>query len=786
MKQQAVFKISVVAAALLAVYGQVRAGEGEDLVKELTRPDSSISFGASNLSGNNQQLGRYDGLAKKGSNGILDLSVRKRDEDTGTWMSLTGSRLGLDSRELKGTYEVQGNWGIGLDYSETPSRDPKTYMTGVQGIGSNRLQYGTVMGVALAAGTANAYQAALYPATNEVHLGTKRENTTLTGMKYLMPDLAFNFSFKNEDKKGTQIGSRGVNPEFFVTPIDWNTKQADASLSYVGKALQLTGGLSASWFSNSNKFVNTVGGSQNTVAGANYTGGQIVISTPLNNSAFQYFLDGGYTFSKDVRGTFKASRTRAKQNDDLSAYTNAVNATGATGTSGIWAGAPTRLNGLVDTTTYNLALTARPMDKLSLVVKYDYNDRKDKTPETTVGVSGATTVTDNPHGFKKEVLKLEGTYRLPEGYSLTAGGDREKRTHQLSYANDGSFEETVKLRATTDETTWRLQMRKAMSETINGSVAYLSSKRTGSSWNNAVTEVTAIANQLGVPYTDVSATTVNWTNPFAFADRKRDKWRFTADWAPAEGASLQFNYEQSKDKYTESKAGLQSGKGQLFSVDGSLALSKDWSLTGFASQDSSSAHHLGITYDPRTTNTSLLRDSTGAIIATSPALLGWLCSSANVGAGQCTTDLTWDMNMKDTNNTIGIGLKGKIASKWTVGGNFNWSEAKSTYPETSNVPTYNVNANGAYNTTRSKQGMPDIKTTTTKLTLFGEYAMEKDTDVRVTMIHQRWTTNDWTWMQWNAAGTGMQALTFMDGTQVVQNQSQRSTFLGVSVNYKFQ
>lgn len=778
MTNHATFRLTVIAAALMAMNAQVFAEDAEPTVQELISPESSVSFGAGNLSGSNEQLGRYNGLNKDKTFGILDSTIRIRNDDTGTWMNLTTRNLGLDSREAKAEYLVQGNWGATIEYGETPSRNPNTFITGVRGVGTNQLQYGNIPA------NAAAVQGSLYPANQEVHLGTKRDTTSLNVVKYLVPNLSFNLSFKNEDKKGTQLWGRGVNPEFAVQPIDSNTQKVEGTLNYAGKQLQLLGGISASWFRNGNSYVDTIGGSQTSAAGANFSGGHTFLSLPLDNEALQYFVNGGYSFTKDSRLTFKASHSRAKQNDDLSALSNAIRATGATGSSGVDAVAPSRLNGRVDTDTYNLAFSTRPFDKLSIVAKWDYNKRDDKTPVqvfSTTAVAGGQT--NNPHGFTKESAKLEGTYRLPAGFSLMAGVENEKRKHQLDFANDGAFEGTVKLRAKTDETTWRLQLRRAMSETVNGTLAYLHSKRDGSSWHNPETEVVA-----GLPggYVDVSAITTAFTNPFAFADRKRDTWRLAVDWEPVEAVSLQFNYDQSNDNYDPAKSGLQKGEGQVLSMDASVALNQDWQVNAWASQDINKAHQIGITYDPRTTSATGLRDSNGVLLTTLPGSVGWLCSSANTGAGQCTTDLVWDAKLKDTGRSVGLGAKGKAFGKLTLGANLQWTENKSQYPINSNVPSYNTGANGAANGNRSKQGLPDITTTMTRIGLYGEYPVQKNLDIRVDFIHQQWKSDDWTWMEWNSAGTSLMPFTYMDGTQVVAKQKQTADFVGIIFNYKFQ
>ena len=792
MKNHSTFRLSLIAAALTAVYGPALAADANDEVRQFASPDSRIGIGVGNISGDNQQLGKYNGLSgrKSDTSLLVDTDVRMRDDATGTWTTLTARNVGRENAEFNVGYGQQGNWGASFDFNQISSENPLTFITGVRGIGSSTLQYGTP-GINTAAA-----QAGLYPANNEVHLGTKRDISKLNISKELMPDLTLNFSFRNDSKTGTQLWGRGVNPEFAVQPIDTKIQQADLILNYVTKDLQLMGGISGSWFSNAHSYVDTIGGSQTTALGANQTMGHTFLSLPLDNQAYSVFLDGGYNFSKDTRASFKMSWQRATQDDSLSKMAGAINASGALGTSAVLPVAPHSLNGEVDTTTLNVGIVSRLMDKLTVSAKYDYNKRDDQTPTSLISPTAvAGGQYNNPESFKKDSLRIEGIYRLPDGYSLTGGYDEEWREHDLAFANDGAFEGTVKMRRQTDEKTWRLQLRKAMSETLTGSLSYLHSKRDGTNWNPPETEVTAIANQGAVPYTDASSTTTAWTNPFAFANRTRNKWRLMADWSPLEKVSLQFVYENSKDDYSSAKSGLQEGKGELFSVDATVALDDNWQLNGWGSHDFSKANQRVITYDPRTANATGLRDAAGNLYGAvaNPAIpgsVGWLCSSANVGAGQCTTDLLSNMNLKDTGNNVGFNLKGKLMANLTVGLNAQWTETKSEYPTNSNVPLYNTGTNAVLGTAasanRSKQGLPDITNTTTKIGLFGEYAVQKDSDIRLDVIHTRFKTDDWTFSEWNSAGSGLVPLTYMDGTKAYQKSVQSAYFIGARYTYKFQ
>ena len=67
----------------------------------------------------------------------------------------------------------------------------------------------------------------------------------------------------------------------------------------------------------------------------------------------------------------------------------------------------------------------------------------------------------------------------------------------------------------------------------------------------------------------------------------------------------------------------------------------------------------------------------------------------------------------------------------------------------------------------------------TSLKLFGKYALKKNADIRVDLVHQSVKFDEWTW-RYN--GT---PFAYSDNTTVSMQQNQRVTFLGASYVYKF-
>jgi hypothetical protein len=200
------------------------------------------------------------------------------------------------------------------------------------------------------------------------------------------------------------------------------------------------------------------------------TGGVTFVTQPLGNQAHQGFVSGSYGFSPTTKGTFKLAYTRGTQNENLptASISNATN------------GNVPSLQGVVDTKLVQFGLSAKPMRKLNLVASLRYHDVKDKTPQYTSVRSTDNTaniaLNTTPYSYKTTSGKLEGTYDLSQGYSATAGIDYDKRDRSVFRL----YQPFVPVRATTDETTYRLQLRKNLSDTLNGSLAYLYSDRYGS------------------------------------------------------------------------------------------------------------------------------------------------------------------------------------------------------------------------------------------------------------------------------------------------------------------
>lgn len=673
------FTLTALAIALMGVYGPSSAGEVMD-DNELMKPSSSVTVGIGVWSSERPQMGIYDGMSEDDAYLLFDADLKKRDDATGTWQSLTVHNLGLDNREIRAEYQQQGRQGGSIEYNQTSRDTPYTINSGLLGIGTDTQ---TVTNIAPGTGT-------------NLHLGMERNKLGFNFFKYLMPGLEFKINFSNETKEGDRHWGRGGAPEFAAEPIDWTTRQLEATLNFVGERLQVTGGYYGSWFENANHMVTSIGAST------------YYLSLPLDNQAHQLFVSGAYQFTPKTQGTFKVAYTRATQDEYMPTY-----GVGAIPPS---TSAPSSLDGEVNTTLVQLGLTSRPTPKLNIVANLRYHDVDDQTPAWLVidTDNNPATTTNNVHStpWSYETLsgKVEGNYNLAPGYNLIAGIDHSQQDRSLAGFDSERY---VPYRAELDETTYRIQLRKSLSETINGSLAYLRSERDGSAYS------TAAATAGG------GAAIQDLISPIHISDRERDKWRLTMDWMPSERMNLQVNYENSQDDYTGDgrTRGLIDGNAWLFSADASYAINKDWQLTGWYSHDYTEAYQIN-----------------GASVAPNRFA-----------------------RLNDTGDSVGVGLQGKVNAKLKMGADLQWTRTVSRYDLTT---------------------LADITNKVTSLKLFAEYALKKNGDLRFDVVHERWNTDDWTWQF--SGGTPFIYGAATDGTMVITDPQQNTTFVGMSYRYKFQ
>jgi MtrB/PioB family decaheme-associated outer membrane protein len=522
--------LTAIAAALLSIFGP--AGAAETAQPEAIRPTSSIGVGAGYLTNDAPRFGQYTGLRKEGVYGLFDADIVTRDDATGTWMNFSGRGLGLDSRALRFEHNRQGNWGYFLEYDQIPRFDPYTVNTRLLGIGT---AVQTVNGLAT---------------PQAVQLKTERQRITLGFGKLLGAGFDFKVRVINEEKDGSRLYGQGTSPgtgntRFLADPINYTTRQLEALFGYTGDQLQLSGGYYGTDFINHQPVLTVIGGVHSPMA------------LPPGNQAHQLHLTGGYNLTRTTRAMFKAAYTHQTQEENF--VTPAMASVGRT-----------NLGGRVNTTMLQLGVTARPLPRLSLLANARYEDRDDRTPIRQYQVPGTTLDGINePRSITTATGKIEASYALPMGFRLTGGVEEERKKRNTFRTR------SVSHRDETEELSWRAELRRSMSETLTGALAYVHSKRDGSPFLTTFTSAGALGSNL--------------IHPIHLADRDREKIRLTLDWQPINPLSVQFFIDYAEDKYSGRELGPREGDAQTYSVDVGYAFSPQWQATAWFTHNNTRA-----------------------------------------------------------------------------------------------------------------------------------------------------------------------------------------------------
>jgi MtrB/PioB family decaheme-associated outer membrane protein len=707
----------------LAVCGVCAAAQAEPKPVE-----TIISVGIGALSGSSDDralLGQYTGLRDRSGVGMLGIDYSLRNPDTSSSVDFHGSNLLGDTREMNLIWKNPGSWKFTADYGELVRVEPNSVNTGLLGVGSTTPQ---VVSIAAGGGI-------------DTELKTKRTKLGLGFTKIISPTLQFAVDLKTENKDGARLSGISTNCPSAVLPgclgwatlmlpepINANHSQVEARLSYALDKFRFNVGYYGSFYRNNNATLSaTVPGSLNNLplnAGLQSLLGQPLALAP-DNQAHQLDLSGSYDFTNTTRATFKLARASASQTDNFA----------AAGLLDVPKDV-TNLGAQVNTKLAKIGITSRPIPKLSLIADLRYEGKDDQTPiafyNSEAANNGQPPTSNRDLTSRKTNGKLQASWQFTSDYRGTLGADYEaidRGTFTATSAAPG----ISALRQITDETTVHVELRRRMADDLSGSITLSSARRSGSNWlkdNNGVGLTEAI--NPADPATGLPASAIFMPN---LADRQRDKVKLFADWQPSDKLNLQFGIEGGKDKFTTpSNYGLQNARMNQFSVDGSYALSDDWSLNGNVFRGVQSFNQLR---------------PAGALMA-----------------------------YEDTNLGAAIGATGKASAKLNVGANLSYTKDRNVYAQ----PVSGLDSFAGADSIAllsATGGLPDVVFSQIALKLFGKYALEqKGASVRVDFVHQRNALNDWAW------GYNGVPFAYSDGSTVMQKPTQSVSFIGVTYIYQ--
>jgi MtrB/PioB family decaheme-associated outer membrane protein len=692
------FRLSCVAAALAGAYGPAMAQtvpeDRAEAVAAIAASKSEFRLGGAYVSDDNRRFGQYSGLRDKGLYAIVDLNVVSLDKITGTWTKFSGRNLGLDSREMLFDVQRQGDWRYFLGFSQTARYEPYVVNTGLTGIGTNSV---AVNGAGV----------------RPVNLEMNRDLFSAGFDQQFGGTYGVRVRYTHEDKEGARLYGRGTTGsvtfptaiEFLTEPISRSTQTLEATLSHTGQRFQINGGYYGTLFVNHVERLDITNTGTSALDNT-YNGIPPFspMSMPLSNDSHQLFVTGGYSVTPLTRASFKGSYTTARQNENFIAVSSPL------------AGAPSSLNGRVDTTLAYFDLTSVEFDRLDLQANVRYEDRDDKTPlvqyltitQPSTGLAGSNGV-NKPRSWSSAKGKLEAGYQMPLGFKLVGGWEYDHQTRKVPdlgscIPNDPNNDacRRINFRESNDEATTRVEIKRMIAESLSGSVAYSHAKRTGSDYfmESYVPTGTSI---------DI--------NPLLFADRDRDSWRMSFDWSPLDELAMHLAYDHSQDEYSGKPFGPREGKRGFYTLDASYALTNRWQANLWVSRDD--------THADQTTQT---------------------------GAGQ-----RWAAHLRHLGEGVGGGVRGKLKRGFELGADFSRHRERAEQQMQALTGT-------------AITSLPDYEYKLTEVKLFGGYAIDASSGVRLDYLYQDWRSNDWQWAGW----------VYSDGTTVTQAPVERTHYLGAT------
>jgi len=282
------------------------------------------------------------------------------------------------------------------------------------------------------------------------------------------------------------------------------------------------------------------------------------------------------------------------------------------------------------------------------------------------------------------------------------------------------------------ETSIRGELRQSMTDSLSGYVSLMHSERDGSTWlkpnSGALTGVFPADENCASSGANACIFSRTAIFPYMLENRHRNKVRALADWSPAERFSLQLSADYGRDDYSgPTEKGLDHTGVYLFGVDASYVVSDALRLSAYYSY---SEQNLKVSH------------STGYIA-----------------------------DLSDRNHTLGTSAQWVAAPRLKLGADILYISDRNVYQQ--GIDTGGSATNAAF--LASSGGLPDVTFRDLRLKLNGTYALQKNADLRVDLIHDRSRLNEWTWA----------TFVYSDNTTVKIKPEQNVTFVGVSYVYRF-
>jgi MtrB/PioB family decaheme-associated outer membrane protein len=698
-------------------------------VADLTQSPNTVEIGIGTVKDADAKFGEYNGHDNDGTYGIGNFDLRggsAYNSDGVTRWRVTGSDMGLDTRNLNAQFGEQGKFSINFGYDELVHNISDSYMTPYNGAGSSTLtlpdnwethkltcangvlgnqgntNFGGVSNATvgtkgcgnyyLSGNTSNAVTANALALTgaeladfHQVDLYTERKKYQ-GGLTFeISPQWQISGNASHETKKGVmalgQAFGGGTSAQVTVpSPIDYTTNQFDLALAFTGDKMFAKLAGYASIFDNKKSAV--------TVENPWYTNSTLaafpnvgLFSGAPSNDFYQVNFTGGYNFTHTTKLVAYAAYSRNTQNEDLErGDTVSPTANGFTNPA---------FDGEVITKSFNLKLTSRPINNLNLSAGYKYDDRDNKssshiyewrwTDQQTGTINEAI---NTPYGRRLNQFNLDADYMLKQGHAIGAGYEYSNLDRTCKGELDAITSGCINVDKL-KENTVRLEYRNNVFETVSGKIGYSYGQRDASSYKRNANGATGpainaagAALAAGSPGLAISDIADDFLTRFNSADRTRNKVRASVDWQPKDSLDLSAGVEYLHDDFDLGKNPTIANKygpiGTFSPLDAGLNSSESWILNLDGAWKVSEKFTLNAFYTYENKESDL-----NGMACTSVALASATsyCTKANYPLDKA----AWSANMIDRIHTFGLGFKALPKTNVEFTGDYVRSHSESPY-----------------------------------------------------------------------------------------------------------
>jgi MtrB/PioB family decaheme-associated outer membrane protein len=495
----------------------------------------SVLFGLEYVSDDGGDFGSFGGWEEEGFYLGLGADLIYRDQ-AGRYVDIYADRLGLDSRALAISGGQQGTYRLSLDYREIARVRFFDVQSVYDGAGTDRqsLPAGWVREVS------TDQMPALQDNLRSYDIGTQRETLGL-GFEFKRPSpWNYRLDVEHARRQGTRVQGAAFifHAAELIAPVDYETTRVDAAVGYTRGSWELETAYNLSTFNNRNDSIRW----DNPFVGISISDDHGEMAQPPDNQYHQFMLSGSWRHSHRLSVVGQVAMGRAEQDQDFLAPT--INPAFA----GLSELPRTDLNGRVDTRFANLRVTGNLTPRLNTRVQFRYDERDNRTPvdsflEINTDTYPGQPRTNQPYSYDRWTLNANVNYRLSRAWRIGATAERREMSRTLQEVHD------------TRTDLYSFQVRARPFTRLNVIARYTHEER-----SNDLDP--ALLGPMETPS----------LRRFHFAEKKREAWRLSADYAITEILAAGVYYEWSDDDFSDTEIGLSEGQDESYGLDLSLGL----------------------------------------------------------------------------------------------------------------------------------------------------------------------------------------------------------------------